>query len=214
MACTDLTGSVFGLLTVLREAEGSTAKRRRWTCLCECGRESTPRGDALLSGATRSCGKCLRRVRGVEYRGASQHPLFRIWSHMVDRCTNRFAHNYRWYGGAGVTVCSAWLESFTTFAGDVGERPSKKHTLDRFPNKHGNYEPGNVRWATRYQQANNAKSNIMFTIGDDTHTLKQWSRVYGVNYKSLHYHVVRMGRDILDAVERVRITAQKEMANG
>ena len=51
-------------------------------------------------------------------------------------------------------MCKAWNESFETFLADIlrsiGERPEGK-TLDR-PDNDGNYEPGNVRWATRTEQ--------------------------------------------------------------
>lgn len=124
---------------------------------------------------------------------------------MVDRCTNERAHNYRWYGGSGVRVCERWLQSFDDFVADIqrdlGPRPDGM-TLDRFPNKHGNYESGNVRWAAQLEQANNCRSNLLFTIGGRTLTLKQWSREYGVPYLKLYNAVQR--RPILEAIDVVR----------
>lgn len=76
---------------------------------------------------------------------------------MVRRCTNPKAHNWRWYGGQGVTVCQRWL-SFDAFVEDMGERPIGL-SLDRI-NPFGNYEPGNCRWATSLQQAQNRRANF------------------------------------------------------
>lgn len=56
---------------------------------------------------------------------------------------------------AGITVCERWRDSFENFLADMGERPSKAHSIDRFPNRDGNYEPGNCRWATAIEQSRN-----------------------------------------------------------
>jgi hypothetical protein len=84
---------------------------------------------------------------------------------MVRRCTNPKHDSYPSYGGAGVTIYQPWLESFDAFLADVGERPAGT-SLDRHPNKSGNYEPGNVRWATYQEQARNKRNNRMVSIGD------------------------------------------------
>lgn len=63
---------------------------------------------------------------------------------------------YEHYGGRGITVCERWRESYPAFLADVGRKPSPQHSLDRIDND-GHYEPGNVRWATAKQQANNRR---------------------------------------------------------
>lgn len=78
-------------------------------------------------------------------------PTYRTWVSMLARCSNPKASNYHLYGGRGIRVCERWHD-FAAFLADVGERPDGT-TLDRFPNPSGNYEPGNVRWATPKQQA-------------------------------------------------------------
>lgn len=78
---------------------------------------------------------------------------------MKTRCTNSRVKAYARYGGRGIRVCEAWLDSFEAFLRDVGERPAGK-TLDRYPNPDGNYEPGNVRWATPLEQARNKSRRV------------------------------------------------------
>lgn len=74
---------------------------------------------------------------------------------MIRRCTNENTASWRLYGGRGIGVHKPWLESFEAFLAYVGPRPSLEHSIDRFPNQNGNYEPGNVRWATHKEQAEN-----------------------------------------------------------
>jgi hypothetical protein len=77
---------------------------------------------------------------------------------MKARCINSKADNYEYYGGRGVKVCKRWLHSFANFFTDIGKKPSSKHTLDRYPDKDGDYKPGNCRWATMKEQSNNRRS--------------------------------------------------------
>jgi hypothetical protein len=90
-------------------------------------------------------------------RGYSPTALYRAWANMRTRCNNPKSTQYPYYGARGIAVCDRW-SSFEAFREDVGEKPSPKHSLDRIdPN--GNYEPGNVRWATHTEQCRNRRSN-------------------------------------------------------
>lgn len=94
-------------------------------------------GGAVLHG------EATRGYRSKEYRA---------WLGMRRRCRQK-AH----YTTHGVKVCGRWQESFTAFLADVGRAPSDCHTLDRWPNPSGHYEPGNVRWATMLEQRHNRR---------------------------------------------------------
>ena len=162
---TDLIGHVFGRLTVREcvRVKGKVA----WRCSCSCdsGKITTVRTGTLNFGVVNSCG-CLRRETTRERmikHGAScvgnVHPEYRTWSHMLHRCMNQNDKNWKDYGGRGISVCERWQgeHGFENFLSDVGARPSPQHSIDRWPNNDGNYEPGNVRWATKKEQSNNCR---------------------------------------------------------
>lgn len=94
----------------------------------------------------------------------SDTPTQRAWINMRLRCYDEKTKDFHLYGGRGIQVCDRWLKSFDAFLADMGPRPEGKYSLDRWPNKNGNYEPGNCRWATWIQQANNRNNNVMFVV--------------------------------------------------
>lgn len=119
---------------------------------------------------------------------------------MKARCHRPGAVGYRWYGGKGVIVAERWRESYEAFLEDVGRAPSPKHSLDRFPDADGNYEPGNVRWATAKEQAHNKKCMRRLTIGGVTKTLSAWAAENGISSGTLHARITDMGWSHLRAV--------------
>src|SRR5262245_49386305 len=154
----DITGDRYGRLTAMRLC----GPGRSWTCICDCGKETTVVQSALRAGNTSSCGclkieatkasnAILKRKHGHK-RNGSESPEYRSWHAMRSRCMNPRAHAYERYGGNGITVCARW-NVFENFLADMGPRPAGR-TLDRIDNA-GNYEPTNCRWATRSQQSKN-----------------------------------------------------------
>jgi hypothetical protein len=77
---------------------------------------------------------------------------------MINRCKHSCVNGFEYYGGRGITVCERW-QSFENFLADMGPKPSSRHSIDRYPNNDGNYEPSNCRWATAKQQNDNRRSH-------------------------------------------------------
>lgn len=175
----DWTGERLGLGVVLE----MTRIGRNIACvlLCDCGAKFTADLGALKNGSIKSCG-CLRRARGramLSTHGHTGTPEHKTWIEMKYRCQTPTAPYYDRYGGRGIQVCEGWSKSFEVFLAAVGPRPSPDHSLDRI-NNDGNYEPGNVRWATSFQQQNNRSTTPMLTIRGETLSASEWAIRVGV----------------------------------
>lgn len=106
----------------------------------------------------RSAGAKRKRGKRAAYAPSRQHRAEHMaWVNMIHRCYNPQNKDFKYYGARGIAVCEEWQQSFDAFFAHVGPRPSNRYTLDRKDND-GNYEPGNVRWATWYQQRANRRS--------------------------------------------------------
>ena len=119
----------------------------------KCGYEWSATPNNLLTHKT-GCLKCSRNNSNLNQRKKG-HPLYGTWTQMLHRCNNPKHKDFPNYGGRGISVCAAWELDFWQFVRDVGERP-EGCTLDRIDND-GNYEPGNVRWATKLEQSLNRR---------------------------------------------------------
>jgi hypothetical protein len=168
-----------------------------WLCRCECGTERSVRERVLRDGSSKSCG-CIRSEQ-FKTHGRSGTPEYTAWTEMNRRCSNKNCNVYKHYGGRGVKVCDRWKNSFENFLEDMGEKPSENHSIDRFPDKNGDYEPGNCRWATRREQATNRRNNHIIEYEGKSLTLTEWAELYGIYPKSLRARL-RYGWDFQKAI--------------
>lgn len=106
---------------------------------------------------------------------------------MISRCNRKTDPYYPCYGGRGITVCSRWLESFSNFLSDMGDKPANL-SLDRIDNN-GNYCKENCRWATALQQANNNRSNRLIHYAGEVVTLAEGCRKYGIPRMTVRYRM-------------------------
>ena len=116
--------------------------------------------------------------------------MYLIWSGIKTRCNNPRHHNYPDYGARGIKMCPQWEADFLAFLRDVGERPSKSHSLERQDNSRG-YWPDNVRWATAKEQALNTRRNRLLTHNGRTMPLCLWAREFAVDELTLHKRLKR-----------------------
>lgn len=168
-------------------------KRRSaiWKFQCECGNTHEVEATYVRIGNTKSCGCLKREARAANGRANATHgkagsPIYKVWRRMITRCTNPNVDTFKNYGGRGISVCKLWRESFEAFYADMGDRPSKDHSIDRI-NNDGNYEPGNVQWSTRKEQARNKRKNRIVIVNGASMTLAE-----AVEKSGLKYNVVLM----------------------
>jgi len=198
----DLRGQQFGDLLVLQIDEGEKRhSATKWECLCRCGKRILVRSDSLKAGQE-SCG-CKNKVK----HGKSGTSIYWIWGNMMRRChdpSNVAFHNY---GGRGIQVCDSW-KVFENFYADMGDPPPGM-SLDRYPDKDGNYEPSNCRWATPKEQGRNTRANHLVNIDGETKTLAEWCEIYGQPYPRVLARINQYGWDPKVALSEKRLQRGK-----
>ena len=158
MVAYNLTGKTFGKLKALKISKEST-KRRKWVCVCDCGRGVSVATDKLISGHTKSCG-CL--MVGTPIHKMAHTRFYRIWLGVKKRCDNDTI-GAKYYRDAGITYSDRW-KAFENFYEDMHKDYEDSKTLDRI-DPYGNYCKENCRWATYYEQALNKKPLVRSNTG-------------------------------------------------
>lgn len=174
----------FGKLVVVALSDQRIKGEYVWECLCDCGNTIYRASSKVRLG-----GGCRCMMGRAIKHGMEGTPEFTAYWAMRTRCYDIKADSYKHYGGRGIRVYAEWLGSngFELFFAHVGLRPSPKHSLDRYPNKDGNYEPGNVRWASPEEQQRNRRNNRLFTLDGVTRTQVEWVEITGFSELTLAY---------------------------
>lgn len=167
-----LEGQRFGRLVAIKRVENECPTVTRWMCKCDCGNEVVTRSVRLRNGSCKSCGCLASELFGLinKTHGISKTLTCSSWNMMMNRCFNPNFPSFSRYGAVGILACEFIKSSPVNLVALIGERPSKKLSLDRIDNKNG-YTCGtceecfkrgfvlNVRWATASQQNRNQNRN-------------------------------------------------------
>lgn len=163
----DLTGMTFGYLTVKELDTNYSGEGSKWVCKCVCGKEVSVFASNMKRRPSISCGCKKSETLSAQKStkgGASKHPLWGCYNQMMARCNNPKNGAYENYGARGIVVCERWAESFWNFLEDMGDRPSKEHSIERKDNSLG-YSPDNCIWETKSRQQFNRRMDKHNTTG-------------------------------------------------
>jgi hypothetical protein len=141
--------------------------------------------------------KRTRNTDGLKQKFPAEYGT---WSGMKARCINPNRPGFLNYGGRGIKVCGRWRDSFRNFVDDIGPRPSAAHSLDRL-DVNGNYEPGNVRWATTKEQGENRRPRTVLELNGERATTPEWARRRGIPPSIISMRLLK-GWSVADAINR------------
>lgn len=193
----NINGQKFNQLTCISYSHSLKGKPY-CNFLCDCGKEVIKAKGNVVSGHTKSCGHLKpenTRKANKTRNGASSRPLWSTYKSMINRCNNKKDPSYHRYGGRGIKVCDEWVHDYFAFEKYMGDR-QKGMTVDRIDNN-GNYEPGNVRWATRKQQSNNTSVNIknrQFIVNGKILNIQEYADYLGIKTGTLYWRKKNWGR--------------------
>lgn len=188
----NMKGKRFGKFTVI-EFAGSKDGYALWKCVCDCGKEKIIRGSGLRSGNTVSCGCWRKEITSsvLTKHGMANSRLYTIWSNMKARCFKQSNTEYCYYGGRGITICDEWKDDFQSFYDWAMANGYKEHlTIDRI-DVNGDYSPENCRWVDMKVQSNNRRSNHIIEFNGESHNVKQWSEILGINENTIRTRIQR-----------------------
>lgn len=174
----NLSGVRVGTFIVMDRVQQAGKKNSLWICRCECGAFKKVRADVIVKNSA-YCFDCA--PRHPKKRPMARSKIYQTWLGIHKRCKAKPGQNgYKHYAGKGIVVCERW-RSFDNFLSDMGEPPTKKHSIDRIDGSKG-YEPANCRWATSGEQNRNTTRNHRITIGSETLTLVDWCERFNTNH--------------------------------
>ena len=144
-----------------------------------------------------------REVNATFGKPVIEIPEYWVWRRMRRRCYEPGHKSYPDYGGRGIKVCPEWRHDFEEFYLYVGKMPTPEHSLDRIDNN-GNYEPGNVRWATATEQRRNRRNANMVTFNGETKCMAAWAESLGVHRATLEGRLKRYPVNVAFDISKIR----------
>lgn len=197
-----LAGKKFGDLIVIGlDHQNKRDRTYYWKCwCCLCNSFCVVLGSNLTSGHVTNCG--CKPKQGSKTHGMRYTRLYTIYRDMRARCENPNHMKYRYYGLRGIKVCEVWKKdpaAFFLWAQSNGYRDDL--TIDRIDSNKG-YQPDNCRWADKFQQNNNQRSNIRIEYNGVVHTLGEWCRYLELPYSNMSYYIRQRGLDFDEAVKK------------
>ena len=188
----NLNGQKFGNWTVLSTEIKLCGKKTNSICMCRCscGKIKEVRATLLIKGRTSRCKSCASREKNKKH-GKSYTDEYKIYIGIKKRCYNPNSTAFNRYGGRGIKVCDRWLESFENFLEDMGDRPSKNHSIDRI-DVNGDYSPENCRWADNKTQMRNRKNTKIINYKGSVKPISQFCEELALPYRVV-YERIKMG---------------------
>lgn len=188
----DLTGRKFNRLTVVRYVGKNKSRQSRWDCVCDCGKMHQSTGTHLQYGDVSSCGCQRKNNKSGFIDGRTGSPEYTSYHAAKKRCNPKFKDKWPDYGGRGIEFR---FTSFEEFLAEVGPRPEPKfeYSLERIENN-GHYEKGNVKWATKKQQARNRRCDrcalLEAKIAELQKRLEEGVSMDGANQSGVDYRLL------------------------
>ncbi len=179
----DISGEIYGQLKAIEFCGKTKHNQAIWTFECTaCGNVIERPAHVVRNGNTRSCG-CVTNALKSKNRathGLANRPEYSSYRAMLARCFNQKNNLFHRYGGRGITVCDRWVgeDGPTNFFADMGEKPSKGHSIERIDND-GNYCPTNCVWATRSEQMQTRSTTRLIRFDDLEMSIAAWERHLG-----------------------------------
>ena len=197
----DILGKTFGKLTAISKASPRIDKHGKnhcqILCSCECGNEVTVDLRNLVSGNSKTCGKCNRSER-LKKHGMHGTRIYNIWKGIKNRCYNQNHHTYSIYGGRGIQMCTEWKDSFDSFyKWAMKNNYQDDLSIDRI-DVNGDYTPENCRWCTKLEQGANKRNNIMI----NGICLSKYCRENNLNYDTIRRRIKYYGFTPEEAVTK------------
>jgi len=147
-------GTKIGQWLILDKAKSKSGNSWHYKCQCLCGKIKITAPRVLKNNRSKRCNDCRLKILRQNMHGMQNTSTYKIWASMLRRCKDNKLKSYKWYGARGIKVCDEW-HNFRNFIKDMGLRPPGLQ-IDRI-NNDGNYEPGNCRWVTPKENANNKR---------------------------------------------------------